>query len=123
MTPIDQDALARAIAAIRKSNAGGAVLQIEQKLEREGFEVAGSFAAYSQQVDNLHLMPWEVPPCWVAPANIEDLLATSPDADDTHGWRDAARLLKRLLDAGLSRFEPDPIAALAAAERAHEAAE
>ena len=112
MTPIDQDALERAIEAIRKSNAGGAVLQIEQRLEREGFEVAGKSAAYSQQVDNLHLMPWEVPPCWVAPANIEDLLATSPDADDTHGWRDAARLLKRLLDAGLSRFEPDPANAL-----------
>jgi hypothetical protein len=112
MTPIDQDALERAIEAIRKSNAGGAVLQIEQRLEREGFEVAGKSAAYSQQVDNLHLMPWEVPPCWVAPANIEDFLAAGPDADDTHGWRDAARLLQRLLDAGLSRYEPNPANAL-----------
>jgi hypothetical protein len=32
--------------------------------------------------------------------------------DDARRIPDATRLLRRLLDAGLSRFEPDPIAAL-----------
>jgi hypothetical protein len=36
---------------------------------------------------------------------------------DTCGARESAELLRRLLDAGLSRFEPDPLRAIAEAER------
>jgi hypothetical protein len=34
-----------------------------------------------------------------------------------HGWRAAALLLQRMLDAGVSRWHPDPLAAIAEAER------
>jgi hypothetical protein len=37
------------------------------------------------------------------------------------GRRAAAELLRRMLAAGLSRYEPDPIAALEAAERVRDA--
>jgi hypothetical protein len=44
------------------------------------------------------------------------------DVDDTagpsfKGKPQAAKLLRRLLDAGLSEYEPDPIRALAAADK------
>jgi len=80
--------------------------------DEEGFEEAGLTAAYSQQVKNLHLRPWQSPPCWIDPADVEDIIAAGPGEDDTHGRYDAARLLKRMLAAGLSRFEPDPAGAL-----------
>jgi hypothetical protein len=55
-------------------------------------------------------MPWQFPPCAVAIENIDG-------PDNGNGARDAAELLKKLLDAGLSRFEPKPLQALAEAER------
>jgi hypothetical protein len=36
---------------------------------------------------------------------------------DPRAARESAELLKRLLDAGLSRFEPTPLQALAGAEK------
>jgi hypothetical protein len=109
MIPIDEEACRRAIEAIRESNAGAAVLQIEQMLADDPWEDVARFAAYSQQVDNLRLQPWEVPPAWVA--DIDRILA-GDYGDDLHGWQKAARLARRLLDAGLSRYEPDVANAL-----------
>jgi hypothetical protein len=112
LAEVDREACERAIDLIRQSNAGASLLQLEQKLAEEGFEEAGLTAAYSQQVKNLHLRPWQSPPCWIDPADVEDIIAAGPGEDDTHGRYDAARLLKRMLAAGLSRFEPDPAGAL-----------
>lgn len=68
------------------------------------------FCAYLCQSRNLRLEIQEFPPCWLL------------DVDDVEGpafkrKSEAARLLKRLLAARLSRYEPDPVAALAAAEK------
>ena len=62
-------------------------------------EVA-QFAAYCAQFIALRLRPWERPPCH-----------SSGEGDDA-----AAVLLRRMLKAGISRWHPDPMAALEAAK-------
>jgi hypothetical protein len=52
------------------------------------------------------LQPWQDPPCI---ASLDNL--TKPHGDQ-RGERESAEWLRRLLDAGLSRFEPDPLAAI-----------
>jgi hypothetical protein len=81
--------------------------QLDAMLEdgRPWIDVA-EFAAYDQQMDNLHLKPWQVPPLHVDDPN-------NPGA----GEGEAAALLRRMLRAGVSRWHPDPNAAAIAAER------
>jgi hypothetical protein len=101
----DRDAFGRAIEWVRQH---GNAAQIEDKLRCEGFEAAGEFAAYSAQCDTLRLRPWQAPPCHVR--------GTVPS--DVYGCRPGEIALRdRLLAAGLSLFEPDPLSALAASER------
>ena len=74
--------------------------QLEWKLEREPWREVAEFAAYHCQYQALNLKPWESPPCWV-------------DEDDPDERDKAARaLLSRMLTAGVSRYHPDPLAAL-----------
>jgi hypothetical protein len=99
-TKDDLDAMARAIDWVRQQcpdHAG----QIEHKLRYEGFEAAGEFAADRAQCANLKLKPWETSPC-----NIWGY-------DQSRG----IELRDRLVAAGISIFEPDPIKALAEVER------
>jgi hypothetical protein len=103
LSKIDRDALERAVAIALASDEPGEREQIAGKLRRDWFEAA-TFAAYGCQVRALGLKPWQSPPCY-------------GDAHPGHdGHADAAVLLKRLLDAGLSRWEPDPVGALSAIE-------
>jgi hypothetical protein len=73
-------------------------------------EVTWRAHAYENQMASLQLCPWQFPPCWISPSEIPDLIAGS-DPDK----RAAAILLRRMHDAGISQFHPDPMAALAAA--------
>jgi hypothetical protein len=94
MKRVDREALRRAmvIASEDPLRAG----QLDDKLRSEPWAEVAEFAAHVCQCRSLHLKPWELPP-------------SSFDArDDDPG----AELLRRLLAAGLSRYEPDPIAAL-----------
>lgn len=104
MKPVDRDAFKRAIEMIRAESPSRRA-QIDDKLAREGFEQAGQFAAYHGQVSTLRLKPWQPPPMYADPRGV------GPD-DGIMGYRAAELLLQRLLAAGLSRFEPDPVAAL-----------
>jgi hypothetical protein len=82
--------------------------QIEHKLEHDGWFEAATFSAYHQQCQNLHLRPWESPPCWLSRHD-------RPGPGREHAREaEAIRLCKQLHAAGLSRYEPDPIGALAA---------
>jgi len=101
---IDRDAFARAIAIYRRERHGGDE-HIRSKIAEEGFEVAGRFAAYWCQSRNLKLALCEFPPAWLA--GVDDI-----EGPDFKRKPQAAKLLRRLLDAGRSKFEPDPIAAL-----------
>ncbi len=98
MEEIDRNALDRAIDILRASPERHE--QIEAKLLKEGFEKAGQFAAYSCQCTNLNLKPYQEPPCW----------ADENEADPKD--IDAQALLLEMLNAGLSRYEPDPLKAL-----------
>jgi hypothetical protein len=95
MTRGDREALQRALKLLRSEPEYAA--QITAKVEAEGWESAARFASYCLQIDNLGLKPWMDPPCFA-----ED----RPDPE-------ALAILIKLVAAGLSRYEPDPVAALA----------
>ena len=64
-------------------------------------------------VPGLNLQAWQTPPMWV-----RDLDAALREPfGGKRGDREAAELLQRMLDAGLSKYEPDPLAALDQAMR------
>ena len=60
-------------------------------------EEVAQFAAYCAQSRSLRLKPWESPPCHA------DKGDTGPDAE----------LLRKMLAAGVSRWHPSPLDALA----------
>jgi hypothetical protein len=96
--PLDRDALERCLALARESDPLRAE-QIDDKLRSEPWFEVADFACYVVQRRSLHLKPWEMPPS-----------SAEPNEDSPEG-----ELLRRMLAAGLSRYEPDPIAALNAA--------
>jgi hypothetical protein len=109
MKRIDRAAMKRAIEQLRRKG-GEDARQIEQKLRDEPWEDVARFAAYSCQCDALNPEPWQP-----VPAN--DYVVTDRDDEGpVMGRKAAAELLRRLLAAGLSRYEPDPINALERAE-------
>lgn len=76
--------------------------QIDDFLQERDWAEVAWFAAQCAQRKALRLKVWELPPCCV-------------DPDD--GTR-AAKLLRKMLAAGVSRFHPDPLAALEEANTA-----
>src|SRR5262249_25615653 len=94
----DRDALERAMQIARRDPSRAQ--QLDEKLQDESWDEVAAFAAYVCQNRALHLKPWQSPPSSVA----ED----DPDEDD----EDAQMLLRRMLAAGVSRYDPDPLAAL-----------
>jgi hypothetical protein len=96
----DRHALTRALALCRNESVGRAE-QIYSKLRDEPWDEVAQFAAYVCQGRSLHLAPWESPPCWA-------------DADDSDP---AAKLLRQMLDLGVSRWHPDPMEAIAEAKK------
>jgi hypothetical protein len=102
----------RAIEVLR-ARGGEDKRQIEQMLRERPWEEVGRFASYSCQDTALGLKPWMLPPCEIDDPDAE-LAVPGPDS---HGRKAAASLLQELLAHGLSKFEPDPIRALAEARR------
>jgi hypothetical protein len=94
---VDREALKRALALLR-NDPEYRCDQIADKLKDQPWEDVAHFCAYCCQIDNLGLRPWQDPPMHAE---------LSPDQPD------ALTLLVKLVGAGLSRFEPDPVAALA----------
>jgi hypothetical protein len=109
LTPTDRDALSRAIAAARAEDAGRRK-QIDSMLADEPWESVAVFAASCAQSKSLGLMPWQLPPFRASLADLDQ-----PPGDPS-GRRESAELLQRLLRAGLSPFEPDPLRAIEQAE-------
>jgi len=110
MKRVDKDAMRRAIAQA-KAESPARRRQIESMLANDPFEEVGRFAARCCQSAALALKPWAPPPM---SAEVYPCVDRFP----TDGRVAAHELLRRLLAAGLSRFEPDPLAALAAVEQA-----
>jgi hypothetical protein len=110
---IDEEALERAIVLAREESPGRA-RQIDNMVERDWWGAA-RFASYCSQCNSLHLPPWQSPPCWIGLGEIEGVIARGDDG--ASGRFQAAVLLRRLLQARLSRYEPDPLGALERAKR------
>jgi hypothetical protein len=104
MSQCDSDALRRALVAARSR--GEAQKQIDSMLCDRDWETVAEFASYSVQRDALRLKPWQLAPCEVDIGDID-----TPGYEH-RGAAPAAELLQQLLAAGLSRWEPDPVAAL-----------
>jgi len=112
MRRIDRDAFERAIEICRTQKEPADRIQIEHMLASRLWREVAEFASYSCQCDALHLLPWQNPPCW---ANLVRDIQGGPDG--ISGDYAAAVLLRKMLDAGLSRFEPDPLVALKQAKK------
>ena len=102
MTPTDRAALECAVEIARRDPKEAA--RIDARLAQPGadwLDIAKG-CAFHCQIVALRLQPWQNAPMYGD--------VTEPRVD-----QQAAELLRRLLDAGLSRYEPDPIAALTTA--------
>jgi hypothetical protein len=116
LTRADQEALQRALDMAR-AQSDQERAHIDRELAEDGWQHAAETAAYHCQDRALRLKPWQTPPCWLrTDAAVQVALLTPPP--DHRGRRMAAGLVLELLAAGLSRFEPDPLHALAKADKA-----
>lgn len=104
MTRNDRAALKLAIEHARAQDEGRRQ-QIDSMLADEPWEEVATFASYGCQMRSLRLRPWETPPAWVDdpqhPRKVDEA---------------AARLLRQMLAHGVSRWHPDPLAAIAEAK-------
>ena len=81
--------------------------RIDQRLAvARVMDQVGRSAAYHCQIVSLGLQPWETPPCFS--------MARPAISDHERASRD---LLKRMIDAGVSRWHPDPLLAISEAEQ------
>jgi hypothetical protein len=101
LTRADRAALELALKLVRKESPGRDK-QIDAKLADEPWCDVAEFAAGVCQSRALRLNPWEKPPAWLY---------------DNEMNSEGGKFLQRMLDAGVSRYHPDPMAALEAAER------
>src|SRR3974390_1582598 len=112
MKKIDREALELAIEQTRAEDDRRE--QIEQMIKEDTFWEVGTFAAYHRQCDVLQLKPWQDPPCHI------DL--DEHEGGDVRrqisGYDQAAKLLREMFALGISRWHPDPLAAIEKAKKA-----
>ena len=110
LSDADRAALTLAIEIVRNESAGRRA-QIDDKLRSEPWFEVAAFCAYGAQSAALNLKPWECrPPSTVKPDDTDD-----PGLEHRSIGKSAA-LLRRMLAAGVSKYEPDPINALSRVE-------
>ena len=106
---VDHDALERALAIMLRHRELGRDFERRLNEGREPWDAIARHAALSCQVASMGLRAWQNAPCEV------EVNQTDPPGDEHHRTRHASLTLERLLRGGLSRWEPNPPAALAAA--------
>jgi hypothetical protein len=111
MTPTDREALALALKLTMAEPLR--TEQIERMLAEDGWESAAMFACYHRQCQALNLFN-ETPPMDVD--DPDAALAGPNDYDWCSEVHEAARLAKQMQALGISRFHPDPPAAIEAAK-------
>ena len=119
MTDADEATYKLAIETARAHDEGRR-RQIDDFLRTRPFEDVGRFAGYGCQVRSLRLPPWAYPPCWISLDEIDALIAAGDDGP--RGKYVAAKLLKRMRELGVSKYHPDPMAAIEAATKRDAAA-
>jgi hypothetical protein len=103
---VDREALERALALDPDRDPSSP--PINRRLDPERWYEAAHSAAYGCQCDALRPEPWQPVPANEYVAVTDDDSAYGP----VMGRAAAAELLRRLLAAGLSRYEPNPLEAL-----------
>jgi len=112
LSDADRAALTLAIEIVRNESAGRRA-QIDDKLQSEPWFEVAAFCAYGAQSAALALKPWECwPPCMVEPDDSDE-----PGQEHRSIGKSAA-LLRQMLACGVSRWHPDPVGAIEAAEAA-----
>lgn len=102
ISPLDQDALERALTRLKKVDRDSyRQFQVDMVCGQDWYFVAARAAGVCQY-HALGLKPWQTAPCHIR-----------PDAEQRAVDEGGRLLLQQLLDAGLSKFEPDPLRALA----------
>ena len=96
MNKLDKDALERALETLLTGKDRARANQIARLLQQDGWQPTAEFACHLLQSEVLRLRPWDRPPCSAS---------TSDDSE-------AGKLLRRMLAAGLSRYDPNPLAVL-----------
>ena len=110
LDPVDRDALERAMQIVAQRDPLSAE-HLASKLKHETWREVAEFAAYSAQIELLSLKPWQSPPVHI------DENANEPDNPERESNTAARKLLRQMLAAGVSRYEPDPLTALRRAKR------
>ena len=107
---LDVEALNRALRMSLDGEDREQARRTREQLEEFGWFEAATSAAHYQQYRALGLSPWLRPPC-----------EFTEDGDPHNQNRECdnapIKLLKRMLAHGLSRWEPSPIAAIAAKQK------
>ena len=114
LSDVDRDAFTRAIETMLRSPEAIYRTDYRRRLReaKEPWEKIGRDAASVCQCRALKLAPWQTAPHQAEPNQVDEA------GFEYRGTAVASALLGKLLAAGLSRFEPDPVAALTALERA-----
>jgi hypothetical protein len=110
LSRVDKEACERAIEITRNSS-DDRRKQIDELLAEEGWSAAADLAVYHCQRSLIAPRLWQPLPADIDPAQVDAIIAKGDD--HLGGEFQAAKLLRRLLKAGLSRYEPRPIEALA----------
>ena len=111
---LDHAALTRALELTLEGSDRGRAEQVRSMLADDGWHSAAEFCAYVRQCEHLQLAPWEEPPVHIPPDEIDAIIARGPNGNHQFG---GAKLLKKLLAAGCSQFDPTPIDSITAAKR------
>ena len=118
LSRIDREALSRALEIVRnrpEKEDPGRREQVDHLMKHEGWFTVADFCCYCCQSELIRPRLWQPIPADIDPADIETILARGDDG--LGGEYAAARVLRRMLRAGLSRYEPEPLKALAEAKR------
>jgi hypothetical protein len=110
LDPVDAEAFTRAIKLYRGMSRENSE-QVDFWQKRDGWLQAARYCAANCQKSLVRPKLWLQLPMYIEPSDIETIIAQGPDR---RGKYQAARMLRKMLRAGLSRYEPQPIEALKA---------
>jgi hypothetical protein len=113
LDPLDRAALECALSLTMAEAGPDRIAQVQAALKDEGWFAAAWGCVYNRQIDALGLTPWERPPCCIDDADAA--IAAGPEGQYGHRDYAAGQLLARMLSHGVSKFDPDPLGAIAKA--------
>jgi hypothetical protein len=124
LSPVDRDSLRLAIDLTLADDPPdpGRAEQVQDFLNERPWLNVATFCAYSQQMARLQLHPGQTPPCWLTEAEADAILAEGPYPASDGSSEDIsncapARLLKAMLELGISAFHPHPLRAIEQAKK------